>query len=387
MQILLKLSIILISTFGSTWVFGQKKSDSLALVANKLGEQFLLEKQGIGISIGIFHNGRSHFFNFGSTQKSKAILPSQNTVYEIGSITKTFISFILANAVKEGKVNLDDDIRKYLKGSYPNLEFKGHCIKLVHLANTTSLLPDWLPEKPSGKGLSSKAAQKKQNEYFHLTKKDFLVALHTIQLDTIPGTKTHHSNAAAQLLAYILEDVYNKSMDKLIEFYITNPQNMSNTSFFISPESTKLAAGYSSYNEPINFVSSTPYIKYAGGLTSTTEDLVRYIQLMLSKDNPPSKISLTKTIDINASNGKIVAPKPDGVVSPEIYSCLLNWFKYHPQADFSQIWSDGGTDGFNSYLVLYPNLNSGVVILANKSDEKIFQALPRIAYQISKFLD
>jgi CubicO group peptidase (beta-lactamase class C family) len=72
-------------------------------------------------------------------------LPSQNTVYEIGSITKTFVSFYLANAVLEHKVSLDDDIRKYLKESYPNLEYNGAPIQLVHLANTTSLLPDWLP--------------------------------------------------------------------------------------------------------------------------------------------------------------------------------------------------------------------------------------------------
>jgi len=52
--------------------------------------------------------------------------------------------------------------------------------------------------------------------------------------------------------------------------------------------------------------------------------------------------------------------------------------------DNIQYWADGGTTGFNSYLVFYPRHNCGIVILTNKSDAKTFSSLPGIAYEIFK---
>jgi CubicO group peptidase (beta-lactamase class C family) len=51
----------------------------------------------------------------------------------------------LAQAVLEGKVNLDDDVRKYLKGSYPNLEYNGIPIKIRNLISYETALPRNLP--------------------------------------------------------------------------------------------------------------------------------------------------------------------------------------------------------------------------------------------------
>jgi CubicO group peptidase (beta-lactamase class C family) len=62
-------------------------------------------------------------------KKGNHKIPTQNTKYEIGSVTKVFTGILLANAVKEGKINLQDDIRKYLKDSYPNLESENQSVR------------------------------------------------------------------------------------------------------------------------------------------------------------------------------------------------------------------------------------------------------------------
>jgi serine-type D-Ala-D-Ala carboxypeptidase/endopeptidase len=384
--------LLIIFLFLSTSIaVGQIRTDSadsLLSLVNRLGQKLLDEKKGVGLSIGIYDNGKSHFFNWGTTQVDELNTPTKNTIYEIGSITKTFESYILANAVIEGRVKLDDDIRKYLNDSYPNLEFEGHFIRLVHLANTTSLLPDWLPELPAEiKGLKPDSALAVKIKYYeNLSKLDFLAALHKIKLDTIPGTRRHHSNAGAQLLAYILEDVYKIPMEKLIKKYITIPQKMRHTYFLSSSKLKGVARGYTANGNKAIYEYSMPYFEYAGGMVSSTNDLVTYIQIMLNKNNPASVLCLGKTTDINASTGKIVHMKADGIAAPEVYSSALNWFKYQPETNYSQIWADGGTNGFNSYLVIYPHLNSGIILIANKSDEKIFRALPGIASQISKLI-
>lgn len=374
-----------ISPLIATAQTGQNK---LALMIDKLGNDFIKEKEGVGLSIGIFNNGNTSFYNFGSTQKGGTIVPTQNTVYEIGSITKTFVSYLLAIAVLQHKVNLNDDIRKYLKENYPNLEYNGQPIKLVHLANTTSLLPDWLPALPAEmKGLSTDSALHSKIDYYkNLNKQDMFKALHQVTLDTIPGTRRYHSNAGAQLLAYILEDVFKMPIDKLISKHITSPSKLAGTSF-IKPGTKRLATGYTASGNESVYEYVMPYFQHAGGMGSTTNDLVKYIQLILDKNNPSSLLVLKKTAEISAASGKVVDMRPDSLASPETYSTALNWFKYQPSVNYAQIWSDGGTNGFNSYLVIYPYTNSGIVLLTNRSTEKIFRSLPAMASRISKELE
>jgi serine-type D-Ala-D-Ala carboxypeptidase/endopeptidase len=365
----------------------QVNEDSLFAVAKKLGMEMVTDKQAVGLSIGVYTNEKTYYYNFGTTEKGKVSLPTEQTIYEIGSITKTFVSYVLANAVLENKVSLQDDIRKYLKGKYSNLEYKGHPIRLVHLANTTSGLPERIPALPAiAKQLSGDSLlQLKIDTYGSLTKKDFLQALHKVTIDTIPGTKLAHSNGAAQLLAYILEDVYQESMDQLINRMILAPFGLTNT-FFITAQTANLATGYTSAGKTGMYEFVIPYSKNTGGLGSTTEDLIKYSKIFLNTYDKAAALSLKKTVDADVSSGKAVAIRPDNVAAPEVYSMALNWFKYKPDTTSSQVWADGGTNGFNSYLVIYPHLKSTVVVMANKSDEKIFRALPGIAYKLAEVI-
>jgi CubicO group peptidase (beta-lactamase class C family) len=335
--------------FSFTLIKAQSKQLKLDSLINKSGADFIKDNDAVGLSIGIYNNGHISFYNFGSTNVQKVLLPTENTIYEIGSITKTFVSLILANAVLEHKVKLDDDIRQYLNETYPNLEYKGSPIRLVHLANTTSGLPDWLPElggdiknMPPDSALSIKI-----NYYKDLSSKDFFTALHTVQIDTLPGSKRYHSNAGAQLLAYILEAVYQLPLEKLISRYITAPYKMANTAFTGAKASTKMAIGYTASGKVASYESVMPYFQYAGGLGSTARDMVNYIKLFLDSSNLAAMLSLKKTVDIDASTGKVTNTRPDNTASPEVYSACLNWFKYQPEAATSQLWADGGTNGFN----------------------------------------
>lgn len=227
----------------------------------------------------------------------------------------------------------------------------------------------------------------KIKRYGKLTEKDFYPALHTVKLDTIPGSRRYHSNAAAQLLAYILEGVYTMPLNKLINKYISVPYKLANTSFINSKDLKKVATGYTASSKIAAYEFAMPYFQYAGGLGSTARDMLNYIKLFLDTTNKATALCLKKTVDIDASTGKVTNMRPDNTAAPDVYSASLNWFKYQPCVSSSQIWSDGGTNGFNSYLVIYPYLKTGIIVMANKSDEKIFKALPGIAYEISKVIE
>lgn len=366
MKIIIGFALLLIFTVCTYSISAQTNQANTDTLVAKLGRDFMKDKQAIGLSIGVYNNGVVSFYNFGTTEKGKAIQPTQNTVYEIGSVTKAFVSLVLANAVVERKVDLNDDIRKYLEGSYPNLEFNKQPITIEQLANTTSGIPNWLPATPEAitNAPADSSAFLRERIFGAYTRKDFFTALHKVELDTVPGFKTRHSNAAAQLLSYILERVYATPIEQLVKKYVLAPNKMNNTSFLASKSNSKsLAVGYDEKGNKMPYFT-TQYMTGVGGLNSTTADLIKFIKLQLDKKD--KAIILTHKTSFNAG----------------YYNIGLNWLKYKHDTGKHQVWTDGGTYGFVSYLVFYPEINCGVVVLANESDDATPGKLGNIAYQI-----
>jgi serine-type D-Ala-D-Ala carboxypeptidase/endopeptidase len=363
--------------------FGQVNKDSLDVLVKNLGQDLMKEKQSVGLSIGVYNNGKTYFYNFGTTEKGKQLIPTENTGYEIGSITKTFMSFLLAKAVSEKKVSLNDDIRKYLDGEYPNLEYSKNPVRLIHLANTSSGLPDWLPSLPDKiKKASSDSSSLLRADFFKkTTKQDFFNALHNCKLDTIPGSYGKHSNAAAMLLGYILETVFKKPISQLLQEYIATPLKMNGTSF---SSTQNLAKGYNSKGDAMPY--ELPFFNTTGGLFSTTSDLLKYSKTLLDNQTEITKIVLQRTIEVDMQNSKVKKITSSNRYNPSAYCVSLNWFSYKFGNGITQIWADGGTSGFCSYLVLLPKLKSAIVLLANVNDEKIFKTLPNMTYPIMEVL-
>ena len=77
-----------------------KQTANIDKVVHISVQKFLSDSSRVGLSIGIYLNGKEFFFNYGSTEKENQILPTSRTIYEIGSISKTFTGTLLAQAVK-----------------------------------------------------------------------------------------------------------------------------------------------------------------------------------------------------------------------------------------------------------------------------------------------
>ena len=112
-------------------------------VAATLIEQPLLHST----SIAVVYRGEEIIRHRGAMETSKPGPPTDATLYEIGSLSKTLAGTLMANAVLERRLSLDDDIRMYLQGDYPNLQYKDEPIRVRHLLSHTSGLPNMLPER------------------------------------------------------------------------------------------------------------------------------------------------------------------------------------------------------------------------------------------------
>src|SRR5258707_2534924 len=124
----------------------KQHSDSLV---KKAAAGFMNSSKHIGLSIGTYNNGDEYAYHYGTIDKHKHVLPDNQTVYEIASLTKSFTGILLAQAVVDKKIALNDDVRKYLDGKYLNLVYKGKPVRITDLATHTSGLPKNIPDYPS----------------------------------------------------------------------------------------------------------------------------------------------------------------------------------------------------------------------------------------------
>ncbi|HEY8959194.1 serine hydrolase domain-containing protein [Chitinophaga sp.] len=322
---------------------------------------FMQDTRRVSAEVGVYTGGQTYIYRY-----SKSTLPDINTPYEIGSISKTFTGYLLAKAVVNKKVKLDDDIRFYLNGDYPNLQYKGRAIQLKHLITHLSGLPFLLPDsrdlfqQPEDSIPGIINAQ--QQDYSTAA---FLNDLHQVQLDTVPGYHFKYSNAGAQLLGIILERIYGMSYAELVRKFITRPQHMKHTTALLPDNAAK---GYNQRGRIMPY--NPPMMAAAGGIYSSVDDMLQYIRLHADETDPSAKLTHQPAWgDINN------------------FAIGLNWQMNKTSNGLRRIWQSGGTFGFASYCVVYPERNTGIVILTNEADRTAQEALGVAAGKIFEGLE
>jgi CubicO group peptidase (beta-lactamase class C family) len=331
----------------------QMPAPSQDTIVRRLALPLVQDKPWAGISVAVFRDGGVYRYDFGAAGKQ--------TLFELGSITKTFTTLLLARAVAEKKAKLTDDIRLYLDGDYPNLAYKGKPIQLINLASLTSQLPNNMPDLSGLNGTVSPDsipyAILKLNA--HYERADFLRDLHKVVLDTFPGINPRHSNAAAQLLGFILENIYHMPYEALVKKYITGPLGMGNTYMSIPADKAALLAKCYDDKGVLQ-----PYIPAnaaaAAGLKADMDDMCRYMKYQLDEGDDIVKMTHQPAWgDIRQ------------------FALGMNWFLGTSFEGRRKVSNDGTTFGFTSCCVLYPELHFGVMIMINEcvSNSSIQNAL------------
>ncbi|WP_411029480.1 serine hydrolase domain-containing protein [Spongiimicrobium sp. 3-5] len=304
----------------------------------------LKDKRFHSLSVGIYKDGKTITKHFGELEIGKGNLPNDTTIYEIASVTKTFLGTLTAKAVLEQKINLNDDIRSYLEQPYPNLEFNGKAITIQDVLTHTSGFPNF-PIKGD-------------------TKQNFFEGLKEIKIEDEIGTVYAYSNTAPEVMAFILEKVYGKPYEMLVKEYIVAPNEMKRTKFDLSEfEKKSLVQGYNGENELMpNFERNL----WGGtvGLHSTMADMLKYIAYHLEDANEIIKEShkdfLETPYDFNIGYYWNIIKTKDEVV-----------YRHH-----------GGIFGMQNWLMIYPKQNMGISIFTNCSFDETGELLEEVATNI-----
>ena len=156
----------------------------------------IVNKSKAAIVVGFVDPNGIRKFSFGNMSKAHNIPVNENTLFDIGSITKTFTTLLLADMVDRGIVKLTDPIEKYLPTSVKVPEFKGHKITLEDLATHTS----GLPFLPSNIWVSNKVGVINSN----YTTNQLYTAISNFTLTREPGSKFQYSDLGLGLLGHVL---------------------------------------------------------------------------------------------------------------------------------------------------------------------------------------
>ena len=174
--------------------------------------------RGLGLAIGTIDNGKVEVVLRGESDGARPL--SRRSVFEIGSVTKTFTATLLALMADANEVALDDPIDKYLPAGTKAPAYQGRRIALLDLATQSSGLPrlptNMKPRHPA-------------DPYADYTAADLYEFLSSYTLTNAPGTHYEYSNLGVGLLGQLLANRAGTTYSALVTQRVLEPLGMHST--------------------------------------------------------------------------------------------------------------------------------------------------------------
>ena len=305
----------------------------------------------VGMVVGIVTPCGREIYAYGYTDLSASQPVDENSVFEIGSIGKTFTALLLADMVERHELSFDDPIEQFLPANVIAPIYDGRSIQLIDLATHTSGLPS-LPD--------NFAPADEYNPYADYTLEQMFTALSQTTLKRPIGLVYEYSNFGMGLLGQLLALHSGMSYEELVESRITDVLGMTDTRINLTPEmQNHLATGYRDGEQmPLWDI---PTLAGAGALRSTVSDLLTYLEANLGLIDSPLYRAMQITHEPRFPVGASMMVG-------------LGWH-VRTEGDLQIIEHHGATGGYWGYAGFIKDKQTGVVILTNTFKDIDFIAL------------
>jgi len=338
------LFLLVFGGFKTTEVLGQEIPVE-AKIKSIIKERVDKYHRNFGIVVGIVSEKGRHIFSYGKVGKGRILEVDGDTLFELGSVTKTFTATLLADMVVRGELSLDDPIDKFLPGFVNVPSRNGKKIKLIDLATHTSGLPSTPGNSKSQDNIPGYEGYTEQQLY------DFL-SHYTLTRDI--GSKFEYSNMGMGLLGHILSLKTGRSYDELVLERICIPLKMDSTRRELSAELQKRQAeGYYLDGQKSKGWRMPPVFAGAGGLRSTANDMLKFLAANMGLIKSPILSAFRKTHEGIRSGGKRL-------------KVGLAWRVFQNE-NFKIILHTGGHEANSSFVCFDPQKKVGVVVLSNSN--------------------
>ena len=298
-----------------------------------------------GIFVGILNNGERHFFNAGFADPEKKMPFDSATMFEIGSITKTFTAYVLTAVLMENKIADTAFILKYLPDSVRQNQYLQH-INFLNLMNHTSGLPR-LPEN-----MKLDSSRQPYENYGASNLISFLK-----NCKPKPNAQYEYSNLGGGLAGVLAERISGKNYAALLDQYIFLPFKMETPANTFAATQNK-STGYFAKDD------KTPYwnmnvLAPAGGLKCTGNEMLTYLQNMCFPKTGNSKTIVDKlTEQTFAVNPKIAIGR--------------GWHIFNDKDKPLFYWHNGGTFGFSTFCAFTKDKSKAIIVVVNQFNKNAF---------------
>src|SRR5215213_5078050 len=278
---------------------------------------------------------------FGLADLEHDVPNTTQTIFESGSVAKQFTATALVLLQQDGKLSLDDPVRKYI----PELPDYGSPLTIRHLLNHTSGLRDW------GAVMSLTGAGRGDRVITQDLALD--VITHQRALDFTPGSEYSYSNSGYNLAAIIVERVSKQKFPAFIEERLFKPLGMKNSSWRDDYQRIVpgRAQGYArSGNGPWRLNMPFMNVYGNGGMLTTVGDWMKWNAMLDSHSLGAPLVEALETRGVLNDGRKIS------------YALGLTIDTYKGLKDVSH---GGATAGYQTFLARYPDNKVSVGVMCN----------------------
>ena len=314
-------------------------------LAGALASGALAPPTGAGIAIGVTLHGARRLLSYGAVKV--------DSVFEIGSISKTFTGLLLAQMVQQKKVKLDEPVRELLPKGTVSAPASGPEITLLDLSDQHS----GLPRLPDNLHPADEA-----NPYADYDDKALFTFLASHGVGRPEKPPFLYSNLGVGLLGNALAHRAGSTYEALLKKEITGPLGMRDTAVALTPAlQARFAAGHDA-----SYAPAKPWdvgaLVGAGGIRSTTADMLTYLEAQLHPDHlaPATRATAEgKTLPAAiAASHEIHAEAEEGL------HIALGWVRTD---ETGTMWHNGATGGYSAVALFNPEKDYAVVVLCNTS--------------------
>lgn len=306
-----------------------------------LQEAISQDRTGVCLQVAVI--GEELIKSSACANKESARKLDFDTAFEIGSISKPMTSLVLAGLIDEGIVSLDDTLESLLPTGVNVPSFKGKPILIRHVITHSSGLPA-LPSLMDESNLD--------DPYAALTDQILFDSLKDVQLPAKPGAVLSYSNYAMILLSLGLSRSSGISFDELLEKYVFKPVGMTQSYALKKPSEINEAQGHRQTGQPVPAWTFPQNYHGVGGIRSTLDDMVKYVQANLNAE----KTSISQLLKMTHQQ----------IAKPSGQSMGMNWMRVK-FGGRNLLAHEGGTGGFSSLVAFDLKTKTGIVILSDTS--------------------
>jgi beta-lactamase class C len=340
------------------------RADRIAATVDRAFRPLMQQYDVAGMVVALTVDGQEYFYTFGVASKESQAPVTKDTVFELGSVSKTFTATLVAYALGQGKISLDDHPGAFMP------QLRGYAIDKATLLNLGTYTAGGLPlQVPDAVTTDAEMAA-----YFQHWKPD-----------AAPGEQRRYSNASIGLLGYVTALALKGSFADLAEAELFPKLGLSHSYVRVPAAATDAYAwGYNKANQPVR-VNPGMFDAEAYGVKATVVDLLHFVEANIHPEtlDAPMRHAVEGThIGYFRVGGMVQGLGWEQYPYPVTLDRLLagnsDQTSLHANA-VTQITpprtpegptlfnKTGSTNGFGAYVAFVPDRKIGIVMLANRN--------------------